>query len=113
MPAPTTRGWTATPSRWSGGAASSRPGEVPATSDLPDRVSAAHAGVAGEDAPVWGAPYGSDLRLLTGMGGIPTVHYGPGDAALAHAPDENVPLREVVTCARALALLAVDYCGVG
>ena len=96
---------------WWGGQFAS--GEVPATSDLPDRVSAAHAGVAGEDAPVWGAPYGSDLRLLTGKGGIPTVQYGPGDAALAHAPDENVPLREVVTCARALALLAVDYCGVG
>jgi acetylornithine deacetylase len=62
---------------------------------------------------VWGAPYGSDLRLLTGKGGIPTVQYGPGDAALAHAPDERVPLREVVTCARVLALLAVDYCGVG
>ena len=96
---------------WWGGQFAS--GEVSATSDLPDRVSAAHAGVAGEDAPVWGAPYGSDLRLLTGKGGIPTVQYGPGDAALAYAPDENVPLREVVTCARALALLAVDYCGVG
>jgi acetylornithine deacetylase len=96
---------------WWGGQFAS--GEVPATSDLPDRISAAHAGGAGDDAPVWGAPYGSDLRLLTGKGGIPTVQYGTGDAALAHAPDENVPLREVVTCARALALLAVDYCGVG
>jgi acetylornithine deacetylase len=89
------------------------PGEVPANSDLPDHVRAAHARVTGDDTPVWGAPYGSDLRLLTGKGGIPTVQYGPGDAALAHAPDERVPLREVVTCARVLALLAVDYCGVG
>jgi acetylornithine deacetylase len=89
------------------------PGEVPANSDLPDHVRAAHTGVTGDDTPVWGAPYGSDLRLLTGKGGIPTVQYGPGDAALAHAPDESVPLREVVTCARVLALLAVDYCGVG
>ena len=54
-----------------------------------------------------GAPYGCDLRLLAG-GGIPTLHYGPGDAVLAHAPDERVPLAEVHTAARALAMLALD-----
>ena len=64
------------------------------------------------DIDSWGAPYGSDLRLLTGVGGIPTLHYGPGDAALAHAPDESVPLADVATTARVLALLALDICGV-
>jgi acetylornithine deacetylase len=58
------------------------------------------------------APYGSDLRLLTGTGGIATLHYGPGDAVLAHAPNESVPLADVATAARALALLALDVCGV-
>ena len=57
-----------------------------------------------------GAPYGSDLRLLAGAG-IPTLHYGPGDSRLAHAADERVPLAEVHTAARALALLALDVCG--
>ena len=59
---------------------------------------------------VYAAPYGSDLRLLTGLGGIPTVQYGPGDAALAHGPDESVPIDEVLTTARTLALLALDIC---
>jgi acetylornithine deacetylase len=62
---------------------------------------------------VWGAPYGSDLRLLSGLGGIPTLHYGPGDAGLAHGPDESVPVEEVATAARTLALLALDYAGSG
>jgi acetylornithine deacetylase len=56
---------------------------------------------------------GSDLRLLAGLGHIPTLHYGPGDSALAHAPDESVPLAEIATAARTLAMLALDVCGVG
>jgi acetylornithine deacetylase len=44
---------------------------------------------------------------------VPTVHYGPGDARLAHGPDESVPLSEVLAAARALAVLALDHCGVG
>jgi acetylornithine deacetylase len=44
--------------------------------------------------------------------GVPTLQYGPGDAALAHSTDELVPVAEVRTAARALALLALDVCGV-
>jgi acetylornithine deacetylase len=95
---------------WWGGQFAS--GRLPTGSDLADRVAAAHAGVTGGGVPGrWGAPYGSDLRLLTGLGGIPTLHYGPGDAVLAHAPDESVPISEVATAARTLALLALDICG--
>jgi acetylornithine deacetylase len=61
---------------------------------------------------VWAAPYGSDLRLLIGQGGIPTLQYGPGDAALAHGPDESVPVDDIVITAGALAVLALDVCGV-
>lgn len=96
---------------WWGGQFAS--GRLPASSDLLDRVAAAHAGVTDRSPQsTWGAPYGSDLRLLTQLAGVPTVHYGPGDAALAHGPDEAVPFSEVRTCARALAVLALDYAGV-
>ena len=94
--------------QWWGGQFAS--GRLPADSDLADRMSAAHTAVATGTPGRWGAPYGSDLRLLAGAG-IPTLHYGPGDAVLAHAPDERVPLAEVHTAARALALLALDVCG--
>lgn len=95
---------------WWGGQFAS--GRLPAESDLIQRVQAAHAVAGGSAHDVYGAPYGSDLRLLTGLAGIPTLQYGPGDAMLAHGPFESVPLDEVFTTARTLALLALDICGV-
>jgi acetylornithine deacetylase len=95
---------------WWGGQFAS--GRIPEGSDLVDRVRAAHRlAVSGRPPEVYGAPYGSDLRLLTGLADIPTLQYGPGDARLAHGADEAVPLAAVVTAARTLALLALDVCG--
>ncbi len=99
---------------WWGGQFAS--GRLPAGSDLLERMRAAHAVASGPDAlrpEVWGAPYGSDLRLLSGLGGIPTLHYGPGDAGLAHGPNESVPLAEVEVAARALAVLALEVTSAG
>lgn len=96
---------------WWGGQFAS--GRLPAESDLIARVTAAQGRATKRPDPsVWAAPYGSDLRLLTELGGIPTVQYGPGDVALAHGPDEHVPLPDVQVTARTLALLALDICGV-
>lgn len=57
------------------------------------------------------APYGSDLRLYSGLGGIPTLHYGPGDVRFAHAPREQVAIEELLRVTRSLAVLAVRRCG--
>jgi acetylornithine deacetylase len=76
-------------------------------------VQGAHGAASGErPLEVYGAPYGSDLRLLTGLGGIPTLQYGPGDAMLAHGPFECVPVDEIAVTARTLALVALDVCGI-
>lgn len=75
-------------------------------------VARAHTAVTGRSQQSWGAPYGSDLRLLTNIAGIPTIQYGPGDVTLAHGPGESVPIDEVITAAQTLALLAMDHCGV-
>ena len=56
-------------------------------------------------------PAGSDLRLYAAAG-VPTLHYGPGDLHLAHGPLERVPVDELVTAARAFALLTLRTCGV-
>lgn len=66
----------------------------------------------GGDQPlVTAAPYGSDLRLLLGVGGIPTLQFGPGDVLFAHAPRERVSLEETFAVARALLVLAMRRCG--
>ncbi len=78
--APTTRGYAGTPPRPLVGRAV-RVGDAP--------TSTVHLGVVRRRTPAsrptpqgpWATPYGSDLRLLHGLGGIPTIHYGPGTPA--------------------------------
>ncbi|NUP77593.1 MAG: ArgE/DapE family deacylase [Nonomuraea sp.] len=93
---------------WPGGQFAS--GRLPAGHALLDEVDRAVADVAGRTPPQTAAPYGSDLRLYA-AGGIPTLHYGPGDVRFAHAPREQVELAELREVTRALALLAVRRCG--
>lgn len=87
------------------------PGLTDVDDAIVDVVRRGHAAVSDRPQAVWGTPYGSDLRLLRNLGGIPTVHYGPGDAGLAHGPAESVPIAELLTATRALALIALDHCG--
>jgi acetylornithine deacetylase len=94
---------------WYGGQFAS--GMLPDSSPLLGLVAGAHHRLGGGTADVHGAPYGSDLRLLTAAG-VPTVHYGPGDIRQAHAPDESVPVAELVQVTRTLVLLAAEVCGV-
>ena len=65
----------------------------------------------GTQPTVYGGPYGSDLRLLAGIGGIPTVHYGPGVPESAHTPDEYVATQQVVDAANAMVRMIVRICG--
>lgn len=94
---------------WWGGQFAS--GRTPPESSVIAATSLAHTSVLGSMADLYGGPYGSDLRLLMGLGGIPTVQYGPGDARAAHAPDEWVAIDEVIDCARVLTRLILDVCG--
>ncbi len=93
---------------WPGGQFAS--GRLPAGHPLLSEVRRAVQDAGGAVPAEAAAPYGSDLRLYA-AGGIPTLHYGPGDVRYAHAPREQVELREMREVTRALALLAVRRCG--
>ncbi len=67
--------------------------------------------VTGAASPLEGVTYGSDLRLLVNVGGIPTVLFGPGDVRVAHMADEYVPLDQLRAAAEALVVAAVRFCG--
>jgi acetylornithine deacetylase len=74
-------------------------------------VAGAHRRVTGRIPRVMGAPWGSDIRLLSDLAGMPAVHYGPGDVRKAHGPDESVPVADLVTVTRALVMLVARVCG--
>ena len=94
---------------WWGGQFAS--GQTEPHSDLIKNLQKAHLLVVGAPLEEYGAPYGSDLRLLTGLAGIPTLQYGPGDVSIAHAPDEYVHTRELETTARVIAQVIRDSIG--
>ena len=95
---------------WPGGQFAS--GRIDAAHPFVDEVAGCIGALSGRPEPDRvAAAYGSDLRLYSGLGGIPTLHYGPGDVTFAHAPREQVVLEDVFTVARSMALLTVRRCG--
>jgi acetylornithine deacetylase len=94
---------------WTGGAFAS--GQLPTGHPLLPAVRAAVADAGGGTPEERAIAAGSDLRQYVAAG-VPTLHYGPGDLHLAHGPLEKVPVAEVVTAARAFALLTLRSCGV-
>ncbi|HET9828407.1 MAG TPA: ArgE/DapE family deacylase [Nocardioidaceae bacterium] len=94
---------------WPGGQFAS--GSTDVNQPIVADMSAAVAATTGEHPSLASGVYGSDLRLYTGIGGIPTLHYGPGEMRDAHTPLEKVSLDELVRVTRALIVLAVRRCG--
>jgi acetylornithine deacetylase len=94
---------------WTGGAFAS--GELPGGHPLLPAVQEAVADAGGGRPRERALTAGSDLRQYVAAG-VPTLHYGPGDLDLAHGPQEKVLVSEVLTAARAFALLTLRSCGV-
>lgn len=58
-----------------------------------------------------GFPAGCDLPLLQKYGGMPSLVFGPGNCTLAHSSNEHVPIHEVVSAAKILAITVLRWCG--
>lgn len=69
-------------------------------------MAACHTQVHGVAPTVRAVPFGCDMRLLVGVGGIETVVYGPGMVCFAHAVDERVQWRSVCNTAEVVARAA-------
>jgi acetylornithine deacetylase len=91
---------------WTGGQFEAS--ETPVEHPLVAAVSDAAAVVTGRTPRLAGVSYGSDMRLYRSYG-IPTVMFGPGEVAQAHATDESIAIADVVTHARILAVLAARF----
>jgi acetylornithine deacetylase len=98
------------PVTWVGGQFAS--GETPQDHPLVQLLGSCVATVRGAPPTIDGAPYGSDLRLFVHEAQVPSVLFGPGDVRVAHMPDEQVEIAQVLDAARTLALLIVRFCGI-
>jgi acetylornithine deacetylase len=87
------------------------PAEVPADDPV---VAAALAAVTavGRSGRLAGLDNWHDGATLTAEAGIPAICLGPGDIRLAHTTEERVPIADLVSCAQALAVAAMRFCGV-
>jgi acetylornithine deacetylase len=88
------------------------PAETRGDAPLAQALMRAHQLATGVPARVEGVPYGADMRLFTLIGGMPCLMYGAGDIAVAHQNDEHIEIPELLTAARTIAALLVDWCGV-
>ncbi|RPI86484.1 MAG: ArgE/DapE family deacylase [Chloroflexi bacterium] len=88
------------------------PARIPVDAPIVETLSSAFQTATGAASRLEGMTYGSDMRILVNEGGIPAVLFGPGDVRVSHRPDEYVPVDDLLTVTRTLALAALRFCGV-
>jgi acetylornithine deacetylase len=85
--------------------------EIPIEHPLMRTLHNSHLQVTGVVPLVEAVTYGADMRHFVNIGQIPCLMYGAGEVTRAHRPDEFVPLGQVQTVAKTLAIALVDWCG--
>ena len=84
------------------------PSDVPLDSPIVKRLEGA-LGREGMPVRIEGLSAWTDAALLN-EAGIPTVCFGPGDIALAHAAEEFVPVEEIESATRVLTRVVREWC---
>ena len=60
--------------------------------------------------PLGAVPFTTEARYFQGVSGIPTIAgFGPGIISVCHAPNEYIPVKEIVSAAKIYALAALRY----
>ncbi|HEV2066063.1 MAG TPA: ArgE/DapE family deacylase [Thermomicrobiales bacterium] len=95
---------------WIGGQFASA--EVPRDEPIVLAMEWAHMAITGMAPVVRGVSWGSDMRLFTEIGKMPTLIYGAGDEHNIHCPDEYIDIEDILTAVQSLAMMLVDWCGV-
>ncbi|HEX2281703.1 MAG TPA: ArgE/DapE family deacylase [Thermomicrobiales bacterium] len=88
------------------------PADVEVGSPLVETLRRAWETTSSAPARIEGVTYGADMRHFVITGGVPCVMFGAGDVRLAHAPDEAIPVEDLLTAITTTALFIADWCGV-
>ena len=88
------------------------PAGIPVDSPLVEALSQAWQVAGSSPARIEAVTYGADMRHFVNTGGVPCVMFGAGDVRLAHAPDESIPLEDLLTAITTTAVLIANWCGV-
>jgi acetylornithine deacetylase len=86
--------------------------DIPRSSEICSVVGSAVTALTGKTADFGAATYGSDMRILVSYDRIPTLLFGPGDIAQAHAVDEYLCLEDYFRATEIYALIALRWCGI-
>lgn len=87
------------------------PVETPVDAPISQAVARAHELITGSQPVIEGVPYGADMRLFTLLGDMPCVMYGAGDVRVAHQHDEHIAISDLLTAAKTITALLIDWCG--
>jgi acetylornithine deacetylase len=88
------------------------PADVEVGSPLVETLRRAWETTSSTPARIEGVTYGADMRHFVITGGVPCVMFGAGDVRLAHAPDESIPVEDLLTAITTTAVFIADWCGV-
>nr|WP_078546338.1 peptidase [Litchfieldia alkalitelluris] len=88
------------------------PGMIAENHELLTSLKTAYNQVLNKEPVIEASPWGTDAGLLTRVGNIPSVVFGPGTTEVAHFPNEYIELERMFDCAEIIALTLIDWCGV-
>lgn len=88
------------------------PGAIDPYHEFMTILSSKYTEVTGHHPIIEASPWGTDGGLLTQVGSIPTIVFGPGVTEKAHFPNEYIEIDKVFEAAEIIALTVVEWCGV-
>lgn len=88
------------------------PGAIELEHELMNTLVYQYREVMGEEPVIEASPWGTDGGLLTELGKIPTLVFGPGVTEMAHYPDEYIELDKVFETSVIIALTLIQWCGI-
>lgn len=86
------------------------PGSISENHPLVTTLTASFRSVKKEDPIIEASPWGTDGGILSTVGGVPVVVFGPGITETAHDANEHIVLEEMFAASEIIALTLLEWC---